>query len=176
MAATSYTGFPTFIAPPGMENQRGLIRIGGYWRFIAPSAVVDALWLFARYIDTRDVDISCYQRGVARGATVAAGTARTFRLVVTRMVQVPDVAGYVVADTVLWSQTTAGRHIGFDLPRQVWDLGEGSYVVGLRLEVAGEVVGVPSDQPTNAASASVSHDWMPWALGPVTIRLAAPPV
>lgn len=173
MASTSYTASPTYIAPPGMEEQNGLIRVGGYWRFIAPSAVVNALWLFARYIDTRGVDISCYQRGVPRGASVGA-TTRTFRFVVTRMVQLPDVAGYVVADHVLWSETTAERRIGFDLPRQIWDLGQGYYIVGLRLEVAGEVVGVPSDQPINAASASVAHDWMPWALGNVPISLAAP--
>jgi len=168
-----YTGFPEFVGHPSV-TQHGILRIGGYWRFVPPALISDVFRLQVRYLDLREVEMSLFQRGVARGVDVT--TPITFRLVATVMRVVGVAFQFQPVDVTVWSETTVGRTVGFTMPQQVWDLGSDEYLVGLRLEVAGEVVGVPAIRPDNLATASVGHDWIPWRTGMVVLSLAAPSV
>ena len=165
--ASTYTHDLEFVGWPAI-TQVGIVRLGGFWRVIPPSDIGTGYTLYARYVDTTEADLSMYQRGVARGASVTAPI--TFALVATVMRVIgPLQSGGV--DVTLWQETTRGREIGFGLPKRVWDLGQMEYVVGVRLEVVGGTVLRPGDDfgvrdPTDG----VGYDWMPWTVGRVTVR------
>lgn len=165
-AASSYTGPMVFVGSPAVP-QVGIVRLGGFWRGMPIPGPQDGYALLARYVDTTNVDLSMYQRGVPRGAETDAPM--TFALVATVMRVVgPLQSGGV--DVTLWEAETAGRGIGFTLPRRVWDLGHLEYVVGVRVEAVGATTLRPNNDfgirdPTD----SVDYDWMPWSGGTLAI-------